>query len=385
MEVLMLGSRSPGRLALALSTALIIAGCSSKSDEADSGNVSVSNVQLTKAQRSHVQIYSVVPISYRQRIQAPGTVDFDNDQSTAVVSPFTGPVTRTLVELGQHVEKGQPLALVQSGDYAAAIGAYRKAVATARNAEKLAQADRDLAAHNGISAREAAQAQTDAAGANADRDAALQTLVSLNVDRGTIAAVQSGRVAAAPAAIIRAPVAGIVVDKQITPGQLLQAGTSQTFTVANLSRVWVLAQLSTSDLAKVALHDVADIDPGNGTGKFHGSVDNISAAVDPNTRAVTARIVAPNPNGLLKKQMYVGVSIQSGHLSTGLLVPVSAILRDDENLPFVYVAQPDGSFARRHVTLGYRDSQQYEVTNGLASGDRIVADGALFLQFMQSQ
>ena len=64
--------------------------------------------------------------------------------------------------------------------------------------------------------------------------------------------------------------------------------------------------------------------------------------------------------------MYVDVSIESGRVSTGLLVPVSAVLRDDENLPFVYVALPDGSFARRHVTLGYRDSQNYDVTSGLA-------------------
>lgn len=380
----MQANRNVTRLRLALCAALALSACSAKSEDSDN-NVAVSNLKLTKSQLSHVQLYTVVPVSYRERIQAPGTVDFDNDQSTTVLSPFNGPVVRTLVALGQRVTKGQPLALVQSADYASALGAYRKAVVAARNSQRLAAADRDLAAHNGISARESEQAQTDAASAAADRDAALQALISLNVDRGTIAAVQAGRAAAAPPAVIRAPVSGVVVDKQVTPGQLLQAGTTQTFTVANLSQVWVLAQLSSGDLAKVSLHDVADIDPGNGTGIFHGTVDNISAAVDPNTRAVTARIVAPNSAGLLKKQMYVDVSIQSGHVSTGLLVPVSAILRDDENLPFVYIVEGDGSFVRRHVTLGYRDSQHYDVTSGLASGDRIVANGAIFLQFMQSQ
>lgn len=380
----MQANRNVARLRVALCAALALSACSAKSEDSDN-NVAVSNLKLTKSQLSHVQLYTVVPVSYRERIQAPGTVDFDNDQSTTVLSPFNGPVVRTLVALGQRVTKGQPLALVQSADYASALGAYRKAVVAARNSQRLAAADRDLAAHNGISARESEQAQTDAASAAADRDAALQALISLNVDRGTIAAVQAGRAAAAPPAVIRAPVSGVVVDKQVTPGQLLQAGTTQTFTVANLSQVWVLAQLSSGDLAKVGLHDVADIDPGNGTGIFHGTVDNISAAVDPNTRAVTARIVAPNSAGLLKKQMYVDVSIQSGHVSTGLLVPVSAILRDDENLPFVYIVEGDGSFVRRHVTLGYRDSQHYDVTSGLASGDRIVANGAIFLQFMQSQ
>ena len=83
--------------------------------------------------------------------------------------------------------------------------------------------------------------------------------------------------------------------------------------------------------------------------------------------------------------MYVRVLIQSRQESTGLLVPVSAILRDDENLPFVYVAQPDGSFARQHVTSGYRTGDQYDITAGLKAGDQIVVDGGIFVQFMQNQ
>jgi membrane fusion protein, heavy metal efflux system len=255
----------------------------------------------------------------------------------------------------------------------------------AANARRVANADRDLAAHNGISEREAAQAQTDAASAEADREAALQSLLSMGVDRGTITRATAGSPSAGLAGVIRAPVSGVIVDKTVTPGQLLQAGSTAAFTVANLSQVWVLAQIAPSDLSAVAYHDAATIDPGNGTGPFHGTVENIAASVDPNTRGVVARIVTPNPGDLLKKQMYVDVSIESGRVGSGLLVPVSAVLRDDENLPFVYVALPDGSFARRHVTLGYRDSQNDDVTSGLASGDRIVSNGALFLQFMQSQ
>lgn len=377
--------RLPLRAIAAALALTLLAGCSSSTGENSKAAATASNVRLNRSQRSHVQLYTVVSVGYREKIHAPGTVDFDNDQATLVVSPFTGPVIRILVALGQPVAKGQPLALVRSADYATAIGAYRKAVVTAANARKLANADRDLAAHNGISEREAAQAQTDAASAEADRAAALQALISMGVDRGTVGRAMAGSPTAGFAGVIRAPVSGIIVDKQITPGQLLQAGSSAAFTVANLSKVWVLAQIAPSDLSKVGIDNAAIIDPGNGTGPFHGRVDNISASVDPNTRAVVARIVAPNPGDLLKKQMYVGVSIESGRVSTGLLVPVSAVLRDDENLPFTYIALPDGSFARRHVTLGYRDSQNYDVTNGLTSGDKVVANGALFLQFMQSQ
>jgi membrane fusion protein, heavy metal efflux system len=380
----MIGKRLRQSL-IAAAVLLAVSGCSSSPDADYGAAPVVANVRLTKAQRAHIQLYTVVPIGYRQTVEAPGTVDFDNDQATAVVSPFTGPVTRILVALGQPVAKGQPLALVQSADYSAAVGAYRKAVVTAANARRLANADRDLAAHNGISAREAAQALTDAASAEADRDAALQSLMALGVDRSTIARALAGNPAAGSVGVIRAPVAGVVAEKQVTPGQLLQAGSTPAFTVANLSQVWILAQIAPSDLASIGLGDAARIDPGNGTGPFRGIVQNISPSVDPNTRAVMARIAAPNPGDLLKKQMYVRVAIESGHVSTGLLVPVSAVLRDDENLPFVYVALQDGSFTRRHVTLGYRDNRNFDVTSGLQNGERVVANGAIFLQFMQSQ
>jgi len=107
--------------------------------------------------------------------------------------------------------------------------------------------------------------------------------------------------------------------------------------------------------------------------------------VDPDTRSVMVRVVVNNPKDFLKKQMYVRVRIQARHESTGLLVPVSAILRDDENLPFVYVAQPDDSFARQHVTLGFRADDQYDISAGVKPGDQVVVDGGLFIQFMQNQ
>jgi cobalt-zinc-cadmium efflux system membrane fusion protein len=83
--------------------------------------------------------------------------------------------------------------------------------------------------------------------------------------------------------------------------------------------------------------------------------------------------------------MYVRVLIHARQESTGLLIPVSAVLRDDENLPFVYVAQADGSFARQHVTLGYRAGDQYDIGAGLRAGDQIVVAGGIFVQFMQTQ
>ena len=97
------------------------------------------------------------------------------------------------------------------------------------------------------------------------------------------------------------------------------------------------------------------------------------------------RVVVENPGDVLKKQMYVQTRIQSQVENTGLLVPDSTVLRDDVNLPFVYLAQTDGSFVRRPVTLGYRVGAQYNISDGLKIGDQIVVDGAIFIQSMQNQ
>jgi len=380
-------ARRPPRALLAataLTLASLLGGCGSSTDKPAPPADAPHNATLTAAQRQHITLDTVVSGPFHKAIEATGVVDFDNDQATSVLAPFSGPVTQLLVSAGQHVDKGQPLARVNSPDFAAAVGAYSKALVAARNARRLADADRDLSAHEGVPRRELEQALTDAASADADRDAALQALLALDTDPQTIKAIQSGKPPAHVEAVIRAPVAGTVAEKLITPGQLLQAGSTACFTVADLSRMWVMAQVAPGELAAVSLGDPARIDAGS-TGTLPGVVDNIGAVVDPDTRAVPVRVRVDNAQGLLKKQMYVRVRIQSRQTDRGLLVPVSAVLRDDENLPFVYVAQHDGSFARRRVTLGYRSGDRYQVSEGLQAGEQVVAQGGLFVQFMQSQ
>jgi len=361
-----------------------LAGCSSKAEDAPKAAATPSNVTLTAAQRQHIQLYAVEAATFHKSIQASGTVDFDNDQATSVLAPFSGPVTRLLVSPGDHVNKGDPLALVASADFAAAVSAYRKALVTARTARKVADADKDMVQHNGVSAREEEQAQTDAASAEADSEAALQALVSMQVSPQAIKAVEQGKSLARIEGMIRSPISGTVVERLITPGQLLQAGSTPCFSVADLSRVWVIAQIFGADPGAVRLGDTAEIDAGAGK-TIPGKVTNIAGLVDPVTRAVGVRVAVDNPDGLLKKQMYVRVQIQSQQESSGLMVPVSAILRDDETLPFVYVSRPDGSFARQRVTLGYRSGDRYEVADGLKAADQVVVDGGIFVQFMQSQ
>jgi membrane fusion protein, heavy metal efflux system len=368
---------------LLLAATLLASGCSPKSDAPSTPQGK--NVTLTQEQRQKIRLYTVAAGKFRKSIETTGVVDFDNDQATMVLAPFSGPVSRLLVSPGDEVKKGDPLAAVVSADFATAVSTYRKALVTARNARKLAELDKDLLSHQGVSQREAEQAQTDAAGAEADRDAALQALNAMSVDPRAIADIREGRPADRVEGLIRSPLRGTVVERPITPGQLLQAGTTACFTIADLSRVWVIAHIFNSDLSSVHVGDEAEVTTGLASRNLSGTVDNIAAEVDPATRSVAVRVVVNNPGDFLKRQMYVQVHIRDRQEIAALLVPISAILRDDENLPFVYVVQPDGSFARQRVVLGYRSGDQYDITGGLRLGQQVVVDGAIFVQFMQNQ
>lgn len=340
---------------------------------------------LTENQRARIHVAPVGVATFRPTVEVSGTVAFDGDHSTQVLAPISGPVTRVLVEPGARVAAGQPLAYVSSPDFSAAVGAYRKAQAAARNALRVAERDSALFANDALARQDLEQAQTDAAAAVADRDAALDQLHAIGVDSATIESIRQNQPIQVPQGIIRSPLPGSVVERLITPGQLLQAGQTPTFTVARLATMWVMGNVFEHDLPDVAVGDPADIQLADSTRVFHGRVDYVGALVAADTRATTVRIITENPGEGLKKDMYVRVAIHSLHPRRGVLVPTSAVLRDAQNLPFVFLAKPDSSFERRTVVVGSRVDDRFEITSGLKAGDHVITEGGLFLQFAESQ
>ncbi|HET8656618.1 MAG TPA: efflux RND transporter periplasmic adaptor subunit [Longimicrobiaceae bacterium] len=360
---------------------VLLAGCSGGADDPAPPASPPAGLVLSAAQRARIRSVVVQPTSFTPAVQTTGTVQFDGDRSTSVLAPISGPVTRVLVEPGARVAQGQPLALVSSPDFAAALADYRKALAAQRNAQHVADLDEQLFQADGIARREVEQAKTDAVAAAADLDAAAQQLRALGIDPAAAAA----GTASAAQGVIRAPIAGTVVERLITPGQLLQAGTTPCFTIADLSTVWVMASVFPADLPQVAAGDAATITASALPAALPGRVDYVAALVDPATRATSVRIVTPNPQRLLKRDMYVDVRIASRRPSTGLLVPVSAVLRDEDNTPFVYADLGGGRYDRRDVTLAGRVGDSYQIAAGLKPGDRIVTEGGLFVEFAESQ
>jgi cobalt-zinc-cadmium efflux system membrane fusion protein len=177
-----------------------------------------------------------------------------------------------------------------------------------------------------------------------------------------------------------------VVERLITPGQLLQAGSTPCFTIADLSTVWVMANVFEADLPYVAVGDSALVQLTDDSSRaYRGVVTYVGALVDPDTRATAVRVQTVNSGQALKRDMFVRVTIRSRRPRTGILIPASAVLRDAENLPFVFVATGDTGFVRRGVTLGPHVGEQFEVRGGVSAGERVITEGGLFLQFAESQ
>jgi cobalt-zinc-cadmium efflux system membrane fusion protein len=376
-----------GSTILAAAVAAAVAGCSRGAeprDHAPTSAVEASTVELDTAQRSRIRAERVVPRAYNALINTNGTVAFNGDRSTQVIAPISGPVSRILVAPGARVERGQPLATVSSPDFAEAVASYRKAEGAWRNAERIATLDEQLFANDALARSDLDQARTDLAAATADREAARLQLRSLGLDETAIAAIRDGKPVPAQGAV-RAPIGGTLVERLITPGQLLQAGSTPCFTIADLSTVWVMANVFESDVGAVQRGEAAFITTDAAPDTLVGRVDYVADLVDPATKATAVRVVVPNRTRSLRRDMLVRVAIRASRPRTGITIPVAAVLRDDENLPFVYVTGTGGTFERRRVDLGGRVGDRYEVASGLKTGESVVTDGALFLNGASTQ
>lgn len=353
-------------------------------DTAGAAGPKPSNLTLTAEQRQRIHLVTIAPTMYRPVLDETGTVAFNGDHSTQVLSPVSGPATKVLVSPGAVVTRGQPLATVSSPDFATAVADYRKAQASYRNAKRIADRDSALFANDALARQDWEQAQTDLASAEADVEAAVQNMRALGVEDAQIQAVREGKTAQIEA-VIRSPIDGTVVEKLISEGQLLQAGSTPCFTVADLSTVWVMTNVYANDMRNVAVGELADVITDAAAAPIPGRVDYVASLVDPGTKAVTVRVVAPNNNHVLRKDMFVRVQIKGATEVRGILIPESALVRDEQNLPYVYVAAPGGTFARRSITIGSHLPGSYEVLSGLTAGDQVVAEGSLFLEFAESQ
>jgi membrane fusion protein, heavy metal efflux system len=334
---------------------------------------------LPQEQMAHVQVVTIAPTTLTRTLRLTGAVAYNAFKTTPVITQVGGPVSRILVVPGQQVKEGQPMLDVSSPDYSQLLDAYLKAADSFRLADKNWVRAQDLYQHHAIAQRDLEQAESDRNQAQADLNAAEQGMKILGIKN-------PADLAKAPSSAlipVLAPIAGEVVERLVSPGQVVQAGQTQAFTISDLSTVWVLANVYQTDLAAIRSGDDVVVQNDAYPGTFHGRISYVSPALDPNTRTLQARIVVDNPGERLKRDMYCTVMVTAGSIANAIVVPDSAVLRDDNNQPFVYLATGN-QFGRRDVDIGQSLNGRTQILKGLSPGERVVGDGSLFLQFANS-
>ena len=375
-------------LGAALLFAFTVSGCSSgqRASQMTSFSAQTSQSQtpelftIPQDQMSHVQVVTVQPTKLTRTLRLTGAVAYNAFKTTPVISQVGGPVSRILVVPGQHVNEGEPMLEVSSPDYSQLLDAYLKAADSFRLADKNYARAKDLYDHHAIAERDLQQAESDRNQAQADLNAADQGLKILGIKNPE-------DLANAPSSAqipVLAPIGGEVVERLVSPGQVIQAGQTQAFTISDMSTVWVLANVYQKDLAYVRDGDDVVVQTDAYPDTFHGKISYVSPALDPNTRTLQARIVVDNKREELKRDMYCTVTVVAGTVSNAIAVSDAAVLRDDENQPFVYVANNANRFGRRSVDIGESQNGLTQIVKGLSPGDRVVANGSLFLQFANS-
>jgi membrane fusion protein, heavy metal efflux system len=378
-------------LATAVACCSWIAGCSSGPGESESSMTSFTGSE-TKAdtaelftvpndQLAHIEIVLAQRGNLPRTLRLSGAVAYDAFQTTQVFAAIGGPVHEILVAPGQFVHAGQPLLTVTSPDYSVARSAYIKAKDAYALADKLYTRAVDLFAHGAIAEADLQQAESSRTQAHADLESSMDALRALGLKdpEAVIKNAQSTAEISVPA-----PVAGEIVERLVGPGQLLQGGSTQCFTISNTNTVWVLVNVFQSDLPYVHPLDRVEINTDSYPELFHGKISYIAPAMDPNTRTLQARIVAENPAHKLKKDMYVTALVNAGFIPNAITVPDAAVLRDTENQPFVYVQTSANQFARRLITAGQSNKGRTQITSGLNEGEHVAGNGSLFLQFKNS-
>ncbi len=375
---------------LALIVAAVVGGCSSGDRERADQMTSYSTTETAEAkaelfslpadQMAHIQVVSVEPGALPRTLRLSGAVEYNDFKTTPVITQVGGPVSRVVVAPGEHVRAGQPMLYVASPDYSLLRAAYIKARDAFQLADKFYLRAQDLYSHHAIAEADLEQAESTRTQAKADFESSADAIKVLGIaDPETIVTKPP-----TPEIPLYSPVAGEVVDRECSPGQLLTPGATQCFTISDMSSVWILVNVYQKDVAFVHVGDAVTIENESYPGEVHGKIEYISAALDPNTRTLQARIESPNPGERMKKEMYVTAVVQAGVIPNALFIPDASVLRDDQNMPYVYLQTANNKFAKRGVTLGESVNGKTQVLTGLAANDRVVGDGSLFLQFQNS-
>lgn len=369
---------------LALCPANVIAVAASK--EADV-------VRIGPDQQHQVAVAEVRLHPFHVQRSAIGQIAYNEDTSTPVFAPFAGRVIRLIAKNGDRVKRGDPLLEIDSpevvhpqNEFIAAVTAMNKARSQLELAKIVEKRMKDLYEGKAAALKEWQQAQTQLVSAQNEVrsaevavDAAKARLRIVGFTELEIDALQQ-KGAIRRATPILSPIDGTVIARKVGPGQYVRNDTADAlFIVADLSTMWLKAQVPENDIALVRVGQEVEVKVSALSGRvFKARVTAISASTDAATRRVIVRSEVPNPDGALKAEMFADFRITVGNDEPSPAVPVEAVIREGD-VASVWVEAAPMSLHRRLVKLGMEQDGKVQILQGLRAGERVVVRGVIFV------
>ncbi len=350
-------------------------------------------VRVVPDQMHQLEIVKVEAHAFRVQRSAIGQIGFNEEASTIVLSPFSGRVVRLIAKVGDQVKSGDPLLeidspeqLVPQNDFIAAQTARNKARSQLNLAQILEKRIRDLYEGKAAPSKDLQQAEAQLAAADNDMrsaDTAFEAArVRLRIMGRTDAEVSKLEQSGALSRItpITAPIGGTIIARKVGPGQYVKADSGEAlYTIADLSKMWLKAQIFEQDIALVRIDQEIEARVSAVPNRtFKARISAINSASDLTTRRVVVRAEIANADGLLKSDMFASFKISTEDPSTAPSVPTVAVIREGE-VATVWVETEPMLFKRRVVEIGIQQDGFTQIRSGLAAGEFVLARGAIFV------
>lgn len=327
------------------------------------------NLSGEEVQRAGIKVQKIEPQERAEQVVVTATIQTNQERLAHVAPRVPGRIVKVSAGLGDRVKEGQSLALLDSIELGESRSAYLQATSEDAVAQAAFERAKRLQADAIIPEKDFLRARAEHEKARASLRAAADRLRMMGVDPEKL----SGSIFP-----LSAPFAGTIIEKQAVLGELAQSDQS-LFTVADLSVLWIEANLFERDLAKVRPGAQANVTISAYPGEvFKGRLTYISSVMDRETRTVKARVEMPNPDGRLKPEMFVTAAIHSGSSAKALLLPEEAVLLV-QGQPTVFVAE-EGGFEPRPVEIGERGQGRVVIKSGVEPGEAVVVGGAYALK-----
>jgi membrane fusion protein, heavy metal efflux system len=338
-------------------------------------------VQLTDSQLLSIAVGAVEMRKFAIQREAVGSIDFNEDLSVQVFSPYQGRIIQTFADVGDAVKQGTVLFTIESPDFIAAESSLIGAAATLEQTTSALERAKKLYAAQGIDQNDYETAVASQYTAEGVLQAARHAVAIFGKSEAEIAHIVASR-RVDTALVVRSPIAGQITARNAAPGLLAQPGSAPApYAVADLSTVWMLAQVVEADspVFKVGQALTATV-PAYPDRVFSGTISRLGATVDPNSRRVTLRSQIKDPEHLLRPGMFASFVVRTGEPESAPAVPLNGVVREGDGTMSVWVVGNDRHhFIRRSVKIGLTQDGYDQILEGLQPGEPVARSGAILL------